>query len=93
MPFRHDFDVYRARPGAPHSKSLSRRSFDLPKCGGRLRILGFIDNPSVIEKILRHLKLWDLPDRSPPSGCSITMESDADFLNWEAAARLFDAID
>jgi hypothetical protein len=64
-----------------------------PKCGGRLRILSFIENPSVIEKILRHLKLWDLPERSPPSGRSITMEPDADYIAWEAAARLFDDID
>jgi len=31
-----------------------------------LRIIGLINNPSVIEKILRHLNLWDLPQRSPP---------------------------
>jgi hypothetical protein len=65
----------------------------VPKCGGRLRILGFIHEPRVIEKILRHLKLWDLPERSPPPRPSMTMEPDADFLNWEAAVRLFDGID
>lgn len=37
-----------------------------PKCGGRLRILSFIDHPSVIEKILRHLLLWNPPERPPP---------------------------
>jgi len=64
-----------------------------PKCGGRLRILSFIDDPCVIEKILRHLKLWDLPERSPPPSRSTTLEPDADSLAWEAAARLFDGID
>ena len=64
-----------------------------PKCGGRLRILSFIDDPRVIEKILRHLKLWDLPERSPPPSRSTMLEPDADFLNWEAASRLFDGID
>ena len=64
-----------------------------PKCGGRLRILSFIDNPCVIEKILQHLKLWDSPERPPPPRSSTTLEPDADFLAWEAAARLFDGID
>jgi hypothetical protein len=64
-----------------------------PKCGGRLRIIGFIDYPSVIEKILRHLKLWDTPERPPPPRRSTTLEPDADLLAWEATGRLFDAID
>ena len=64
-----------------------------PKCGGHLRILSFIDNPCVIEKILRHLKLWDLLERSPPVSRSTMLEPDADFLDWEAAARPFDGID
>jgi hypothetical protein len=37
-----------------------------PKCGGRLRIITFIEDPEIIEKILRHLKLWDLSARPPP---------------------------
>ena len=37
-----------------------------PKRGGRLRIISFIDNPALIEKILKHLKLWDPPERPPP---------------------------
>jgi len=64
-----------------------------PKCGGHLRILSFIDNPSVIEKILRHLKLWDPPERPPPPRSSTTLEPDADFLDWVATARQFDGID
>ena len=64
-----------------------------PKCGGRLRILSFIDNPCVIEKILRHLKLWDSPERPPPSRRPTTLEPDADFLAWEATGRMFDGID
>jgi len=64
-----------------------------PKCGGRLRIISFIDNPSIIEKILRHLKLWDLPERSPPLRPPATLDPDPDFLEWVAAARQFDGID
>jgi hypothetical protein len=29
------------------------------KCGARLRIISFVDQPSAIEKILRQLELWD----------------------------------
>jgi hypothetical protein len=36
-----------------------------PKCEGRMRILSFIEAPEVIEKILRHLGLWDLKVRPP----------------------------
>ncbi len=64
-----------------------------PKCGGRLRIISFIDNPCVIKKILKHLKLWDSPERPPPPQRSTTLEPDDDFLAWEAAGRLCDGID
>jgi len=64
-----------------------------PKCGGRVRIISFIDNPRVIEKILKHLKLWDPPQRPPPPKHSTTLDPDPDFLAWEAATRLFDGID
>ena len=64
-----------------------------PKCGGSLRIISFIDNPGAIERILRHLKLWHPQQRPPPPKHSATLEPDADFLAWEAAARLFDGID
>ncbi len=64
-----------------------------PKCGARLRIISFIEDPDIIEKILRHLKLWNPPTRPPPPRASVTLEMDADFLAWEAAGRLFDGID
>jgi hypothetical protein len=35
-------------------------------CGGRFRVIAFIDAPETLRKILRHLHLWDLPARSPP---------------------------
>jgi hypothetical protein len=37
-----------------------------PRCNGPLKIISLIDIPSVIERILRHLKLWDRPERPPP---------------------------
>jgi hypothetical protein len=52
-----------------------------------------MENPLVIEKILRHLKLWDGPERPPPPRASRTMDYDADFLAAEAASRRYDGID
>jgi len=31
-----------------------------------MRIIAFIEQPAVIEKILRHLALWPAPAHSPP---------------------------
>jgi hypothetical protein len=64
-----------------------------PKCGASLRIISFIDNPVVIERILKHLKLWDAPERPPPLKHATALEPDADFLAWEAASRRFDGTD
>ncbi len=35
-----------------------------------MRILSFIEDPEVIERILRHLGLWDLKARPPPKRAS-----------------------
>ncbi|MBD3315982.1 MAG: hypothetical protein GF344_09360, partial [Chitinivibrionales bacterium] len=38
-----------------------------PTCGGTMKIVSFIEEDVVIEKILRHCKLWkDFPARPPP---------------------------
>ncbi|MFC1744994.1 transposase [Candidatus Riflebacteria bacterium] len=39
---------------------------EYPKCGGAMRIISFIEEPPVIEKILRHLGLWFTASRAPP---------------------------
>jgi len=36
-----------------------------PKCNSKMRIIGFIEEEAVIEKILKHLNLW-LPGHDPP---------------------------
>jgi hypothetical protein len=43
--------------------------FECPRCGSEMRMIALIDDPVVIEKILRHLDLWpeeSLPARAPP---------------------------
>ena len=37
-----------------------------PHCAGPLKIISLIGDAPVIEKILRHLKLWDRHERPPP---------------------------
>jgi hypothetical protein len=37
-----------------------------PKCSGKLKILGFIEDEEVIKKILKHLGLWEVKPRPPP---------------------------
>ncbi len=44
-----------------------------PRCGGAMRILAFIEQPEVIEKILIHLGLWPAPAHSPPAGVPVAI--------------------
>lgn len=37
-----------------------------PKCQGKMRIISFIEDPSVIRDILNHLGLWLVKARPPP---------------------------
>ena len=46
-----------------------------------MRVVAFIDNPDVVEKILRHLKLWSgpaafAPARPPPKSDRASIEPD-----------------
>jgi len=38
-----------------------------PTCGGKTRIISFIKQPKVIDRIIRHLKLTFEAERPPPS--------------------------
>lgn len=41
-----------------------------PKCQGVMRIIAFIEEQPVIEKILSHLGLWQLHNHDPPEACA-----------------------
>jgi hypothetical protein len=41
-----------------------------PKCHGEMKIISFIEEFDVIEKILRHLNLWDIHNHDPPQKVS-----------------------
>jgi hypothetical protein len=41
-----------------------------PKCQGTMKIIAFIEEFDIIEKILRHLGLWDIRNHDPPQKVS-----------------------
>jgi hypothetical protein len=61
-----------------------------PRCSRPLKIVSLIDAPSIIERILRHLKLWDRPERSPPAPPPRTLDYDLEITGWEDNAAPFD---
>jgi hypothetical protein len=60
------------------------------RCSRPLKIVSLIDAPSVIERILRHLKLWDRPERPPPIPGPSTPHYDVEIPAWEDDLGLFD---
>ncbi len=60
-----------------------------PKCQGTMRIISFIEDPSVIRDILNHLGLWLVKARPPPKahvppGKHDTLYADDDQLQTKA---------
>jgi len=39
---------------------------ECPSCGGQMKIISFIEDPQVIDKIIRHLELTFEAERPPP---------------------------
>jgi hypothetical protein len=67
-----------AMPDGPYRAALRRRWAELirrvyevdplvcPRCGGEMRVIGFITQPSLIDRILDHLRRREKIPRSPP---------------------------
>ena len=53
-----------------------------PKCQGAMRIISFIENPSVIRDILNHLGLWLVKARPPPKAHTPPMRHDRDIAPY-----------
>ena len=49
-----------------------------PKCWGQMHIISFIEELDIIEKILRHLGLWDIRNHDPPQ--PVTSDSIPDLV-------------
>ena len=62
-----------------------------PRCSGPLTIISLIGDGPVIEKILRHLKLWDRPERPPPSPAERSIQYDEEIVDLEEAGHWPDA--
>jgi hypothetical protein len=60
-------------------RELIKKAWDVdpllcPKCGGRMRLISLIEEDEAIEKILRHLDLWEGPVRRTGRGPPPTLE-------------------
>ena len=53
-----------------------------PQCGGQMKVISFIEQPSVIRRILKHLDLWK-DARPPPEPREMVCEPDADYIPWQ----------
>ena len=47
-----------------------------PKCGGTMRIVSFIKDHKVIDKIIDHLKLTFKAERPPPPQAQLSMAAE-----------------
>ena len=56
-----------------------------PRCSGPLKIISLSADGPVIEKILRHLKLWDRPERPPPPLVERSIQYDEEFAGFDDA--------
>jgi hypothetical protein len=62
-----------------------------PRCGSPLKIISLIDSAPVIERILRHLKLWDRPERPPPRPAERSIQYDEEAAGFIAESPEPDA--
>jgi hypothetical protein len=53
------------------------------RCAGPLKIISLIGDAPVIEKILRHLKIWDRPERPPPPPAVPSIHYDDPIVNYD----------
>ena len=60
------------------------------RCSRPLKIVSLIDAPSIIERILRQLKLWDRSERAPPAPRQTTLYYDFEIRTWNGDVGGFD---
>jgi hypothetical protein len=58
-----------------------------PKCQGKMTIISFIENEEVIEKILKHLGLWDLKSKPPPRANAPPVHVHLDYSDSQVPPR------
>ena len=62
-----------------------------PRCFGPLKIISLIGDAPVIEKILRHLKLWDRPEHPRPPPAAQWVHYDEEIVDPDDAGHWPDA--
>jgi hypothetical protein len=62
-----------------------------PRCSGPLKSISLIDDGAVIERILRHLKLWDPPECPPPVAPDRSIRYGPDITGFEKVGSWSDA--
>ncbi len=63
-------------------KAWDVNALKCPKCGGEMKVISFIEQPSVIRRILKHLDLREDP-RPPPQPLELVCEPCADYVPWQ----------
>jgi len=58
------------RLGGPNSEASSRTAKRFPKCGGTMKVVAFLTEPAVVDRIIEHLKLAFVAERPPPHSWS-----------------------
>jgi hypothetical protein len=58
-----------------------------PKCGGTMRIVGFIEEAATIEKILRHCNLWKEAPKPPPTVATGPPVTEGPTLDYRLLSR------
>ena len=58
-----------------------------PRCSGALKIISLIGDGPVIERILRHLKLWHRPERPPPRPAGRAIQYDEQIAGLDKAGQ------
>jgi hypothetical protein len=62
-----------------------------PQCGREMKIVSLIDSSCpAVERILRHLNIWDRPERPRPPPPVRTLCYDLDGIDFDDAGRMFD---
>jgi len=66
-----------------------------PKCQGQMKIISIIDDFEIIDKILKHLNLWDIRNHDPPDIGPVyipelTYVEDSDYDNSGSQIPVFD---
>ena len=62
-----------------------------PRCSGPLKIISLIGDAPIIEKILRHLKLWHRPERPPPRAARRSIQRDEPIVELDDPGQWPDA--